>query len=99
MPKAAILLAIIAAITFANPNAVAVDTKARLQIAPRQCTVDTLYTGVSQTSVLQPEECRGGGVMPLDGAAPANDNTAAAIHGQTADPVESDDFPGNQAPF
>ena len=34
------------------------DSDFRLQIAPKECTIDTLNTGVSQSTTLQPETCQ-----------------------------------------
>lgn len=100
MPKAVILLVIIAVVLIVSPQASAVDTKARLQIAPRQCTVDTLNTGISQVSVLQPEECRGGGVSPLEEPVPAPIENGHDTTGSAAMQLaEQDDHPGNQALF
>ncbi len=98
MPKAVILLATIATVVFLSPQAGAVDTRMRLQIAPKQCTIDTLNTGLSQVSVLQPEECRGGGIVPLEGTAP-NPQDEPVIGVEPTRTSERDDHPGSQTIF
>jgi len=75
-------------------------TELHLRIAPRECTVDTLNTGVSQSTTLQPEACQPL-VKKSDGLPVLTDRAAGTIPTQLASAVVAsrDVQPGDQGMF
>lgn len=80
------------------------DSVFRQEIAPRECTIDTLNTGVSQSTTLQPEACqplvKKSGTLPESLMAEQETSVAERARFVAARAVEPEDpQPGDQGMF
>jgi len=69
----------------------------QLEIAPRQCTLDTLTTGVSQLTTIHPEECRAVEETAIQTLASQDQTTSSPA--VTAQPEVQDPITGDQGIF